>query len=334
MVDIEISRFANYLKGTPQLLPMNDYVEPVLNDLIESRVDIYAKDGTYYGLPFHVGAMVIYYNEEILSAAGVDPDSIKTWDDFKEAGKQVVAATGVPMTTLETGDQWSFWPLIVQQGGDYLDADGQVALDSDINIKALQYLQDLVKEGIAEVAPGGGHHAEEYYGFMNQGGAASVFMPMWYMGRFTDYMPDLKNKILIKPMPAWEAGGNRSSGMGGTGTVVTNQAQHPELTQEFLAFAKLSYEGNIQIWEIMGFDPPRADVWDDPALRADNKFTEYFGPDIFDTLIEVREEIPGPNIGEKTPDVSNDVKTRVMVRTLVDMEDPETVLREVANELR
>jgi arabinosaccharide transport system substrate-binding protein len=334
LADIEIGKFPNFLKGTPQLAELNDIVEPELPNLVKSRFDIYAKDGKYYGVDYHVGASVIYYNTDILERAGVNPDDIDTWDDFVKAGRTVKEKTGVPMTTVESQEHWSLWPLVAQRGGDFLDEDGNIALDSDINIKTLTFLQDLVKEGIAVIAPGGFHHSEEYYGFMNQGGAASVWMPMWYMGRFTDYMPDLKGKIAIKPMPAWPEGGGRSAGMGGTGTVVTNQSKNVELAKELLAFAKISNEGNIQLWQFLGFDPIRTETWSDPALREPNKFTAYFGDNIFDTLLEFKDEIAGVTIGERTPDVISAIQTQVMPSVMNDMKDPAATLKAVADELR
>ena len=84
--DIEISMFANYLKGTtPSLVPLNDVVEPVLDNLIKSRFDNFAKDGKYYGIDYHVGATVMYYNTEILGQAGVNVDDIITIEDYVEA---------------------------------------------------------------------------------------------------------------------------------------------------------------------------------------------------------------------------------------------------------
>ncbi|MDO7907546.1 extracellular solute-binding protein [Paenibacillus sp. JX-17] len=333
MADIEISKFGNFMKGIPQLVPLNPVVEPELGNVVKSRLDIYSKDSSYYGLDFHVGAEVMYYNKEILDKAGVNPDDIQTWDDYEKAGKQVLEKTGIPMTTVELNDQWSFWPLISQQNSDLLDEEGKMTLDNDTNIKTLSFLQRLVKEKIAVTAPGGGHHAEEYYGFMNKEGAASVWMPMWYMGRFTDYMPDLKGKMIIRPMPAWEKGGFRSAGMGGTATVITNQSEHADLAMRFLAFAKLSKEGNEQIWKQLGFDPIRTEVWTSPEVKEENKFTEYFGKNIFDTLIEVKDEINPVHIGPKTPDISSALKSKVMYRTLQDMEDPAEVLHEIAKEL-
>jgi arabinosaccharide transport system substrate-binding protein len=334
--DIEISQFANFLQGQPQLEPLNDVVEPELDNMVTSRFEIYAKDGEYYGMDYHVGATVMFYNEEIMNEAGVDIDSIETWDDYIEAGKQVVENTEAVMTTVESDDHFTFWPLISQRGSDYFDADGNVIFDNETNVDTLQFIHDLVYEHeIAILAPGGLHHAEEYYGFMNDGGAASLMMPMWYMGRFLDYMGDLDGKMQIRPLPTWEEGGNRSAGMGGTGTVITNQTEDPELAKEFLAFAKLTEEGNIKLWEILGFDPPRHDVWDTEEMRADNRFFQYFHDDIFDILLDINDEINDLNITEQTPNAQQEINSTVMHSVLREQsKTPEEALSDAAEAVR
>ncbi|WP_321991565.1 extracellular solute-binding protein [Marispirochaeta aestuarii] len=321
IVDIEISRFPNYLRGKPQLVPMNDKIEPIIDDFVKARFDIYASGGTYYGLPFHVGATVMYYNMEILNQAGVNPDDIKTWKDYVRAGQQVVKATGKPMTTVEVTEQWSFWPLVSQRKSGFVDKNGEVILDNEINIETLQFLDDMVnKYKVAIPTPGGFHHSEEYYGFMNDGGAASIAMPFWYMGRFTDYMSDLKGKIAIRPLPRFTQGGNRSAGMGGTGTVVTNQSKNIDLAKDFLAYAKLSEEGNILLWEFLGFDPPRWSVWDDPALKKENKFTRFFtnGTGIFEEVLKVKDEIYPVYMSPAIPDIISIIQSEVMYQTIVE----------------
>lgn len=336
LVDIEIRQSPNYLQGDIQLVPLNDIVEPVIDDFVASRFNIYSRDGNYYGIDYHVGASVMYYNEEILSQAGVDIDSIETWDDFVAAGRQVVANTDAVMTTFETEDVFSFMQLISQRESDLFDANGNVTIDNDINIEALQFMHDLIHvEEIARVTPGGTHHDESYYGFMNDGGAAAVMMPMWYMGRFLDYMPDLEGKMQIRPVPRWEAGGNRSSGMGGTGTAVTNQAVDQELAKDFLAFAKLSEEGNIALWEVLGFDPIRHDVWDAPEMRADNRYFRYFHDDIFDILLDVRDEITDLNITDYSNAAFQELDSTTLHSALRAMnQSPEDALRQAAQEVR
>ncbi|MDF1568725.1 MAG: sugar ABC transporter substrate-binding protein [Spirochaetaceae bacterium] len=313
IVDIELGKYPLFLKGTPQLVPMNDYVEPEASQFIMSRFDIYSKNGQYYGVPFHVGASVIYYNTELLESAGIDYRDIKTWDDYVAAGIQLKNATGKPMVTVESTDIWSVWPLLAQAGGDFFDANGKCVVDNAQNTKVFQFLYDMVWDSqIAIASPGGFHHAEEYYGFMNDGGAASVWMPMWYMGRFTDYMPDLKGKIVVAPMPEWPEGGFKSAGMGGTGTSITNQSKNIELAQDYLYFAKMSKEANVKLWEFLGFDPPRWDVWDDPRMNAPNKFTDYFqNDDIFGMLLAVKDSMNGVRVTENLPRIHEQVKTTI-----------------------
>ena len=338
IADIEISKFPNFLQGNIGLAALNDVIDPYRAKFVQARLAIYAKDGKNYGLPFHVGASVMYYNMDIMKAAGVNIDKILMWDDFVKAGQQVMAKTGKPMTTVETTDQWSFWPMIAEQKSDYFDKNGNVWLDNPTNVKTLQFLQDLIyKYKIAVTAPGGFHHAEQYYGAMNAGSYGSIWMPMWYMGRFTDYMPDLAGKIAIRPMPRWTKGGYRSAGMGGTGTAVMTQSQHVDLAKKFLFFAKGSKQGNIMIWQILGFDPPRWDVWADPAMSAPNKFTEYFqnGDGLFKMLLAVKDEIYPVTLTSKTPDATDMVRNNIMPAVLQDRsKTPAQALKEAADQLR
>ena len=315
--DIEISRFANYLKGkNPGLAPLNDVLAADLDKFVRGRLDNYAKDGKFYGLDYHVGASVMYYNKEIMDQAGVDIDSIITWDDYFEAGKKVVAKTGKPMSTIESTEHWSYYPLISQQGSDFLDRNGNGVLDNDINVKTLEFLKKMLDANVVITAPAGFHHSEEYWSFMNNSGAASLWMPLWYMGRFTSYMPKLKGKIVVRPLPVWKKGGSRSAGMGGTGTAVTNQSKNLDLAKRFLAYAKGSKEGSIKTWTILGFDPIRWDVWSDPAMKAPNMYTDYFGNGVFDMLVSIKDEIGGINVGEKYPEAVSIVQRNVMFKVL------------------
>lgn len=336
IADIESGKFANYVKGdNPGLVELNDIVEPVKENLIMGRMDNYAKNGKYYGIDYHVGAEVMFYNKEIMDQAGVDIDKIVTWDDYLAAGKQVLEKTGKPMATIETTEHWSYYPLINMQGSDFLDKNGDSILTNPTNVKTLQMLKDMLYASkIAVPAPGGFHHSEEYWAWMNKGNAASVWMPMWYMGRFVQYMPDLKGKIVIRPMPTFP-GGKKSAGMGGTATVITKQSKNIELAKAFLAEAKLSKEGSIKTWTLLGFDPIRKDAWSDPAMAALNKYTDYFGTNIFSTLQSVVGDIGPLNMGEKYPAVISLIQKNVCFRVLKEQsQSPEEALTAAQQDLQ
>jgi arabinosaccharide transport system substrate-binding protein len=328
IADIELGKYANFLMGETQLVPLNRVVEPELPNIVKARVDIYSKNGNYYGICFHVGASVTFYNKDILAAAGVDPASIITWDDYAAAGRTVLEKTGVPMCTVESNDPWSFWQMLTEQGSDLLTPDGQPNVNTPEMAKGLQFYQDMIKEGTCVVAPGGGHHAEEYFGFMNAGGAASVTMPFWYLDRFTNYMPDLKGKMIVMPNPVFEVGQPRSVGLGGTGTSVTNQSKNQDLAIDFLGYAKLSEEGNLKIWEIMGFDPIRKALWTSPELKKPNKFIDYYANFPFDALIQVQDEIPAIVVSENLPKTMTAIRSSIMYRAYEGMEDIPTMLAE------
>lgn len=298
MADIEIGYYGAFLKDG-YLLPINDAVEPYKDDIVMSRVEMYGdKEGNWYGADFHLGASVCYYNMDIMNEAGVDPATIVTWDDYVEAGKVVLEKTGKPMCAVETADLLLPQLMLLEKGVQYVDEEGNPNIATEEHAEVIDFIREMIDLGICEIAPGGFFHAEEWYGHLNDGGVASLAVPLWYMGRFTDYCADLKGKMAIYPIPVWNEGDTREVLQGGTGTSVIKGTENEELAKEFLAFAKLSKEGCTYEWDNLGFDPIRTELWDDPAITEDpdNKFLNYFTTNPFDILKENGTDLTAPDI--------------------------------------
>lgn len=312
IVDIEIAKFGTFLRGDIQLHDLNPIVDNHREDLIQERLAPYQYEGVQYGLPTHLGGFVMYYNTELLEQAGVDVDSIQTWDDYIEAGIQVKEATGAYMGTVETTDRFSVLGLMLQNGGGTYDPEGNLIMDDPANVEALQLISDMYHEHqILTIPPGGYHHDPNYYNFINEGKVASVWMPQWYMIRFKEFMPDLEGKMVVRPLPAFEEGGFVSTMGGGTGTAITKQMdpEKLEVAMEFLEFSKLTYDANILIWTSFGFDPFRLDVYEAPELSEPDPYfsdeqvmqnikgmldrlaPEYTGPRYPEAVLELRDEI-------------------------------------------
>ncbi len=104
--------------------------------------------------------------------------------------------------------------------------------------------------------------------------------------RFVNYMPEMKGKIALAPLPVFEEGQKRSVGIGGTGTVVTKQSSDPKLAADFITYAKCSSEGSRQIWEQLGFDVCNTDLWTDAAVTNDssNQYISFFKTNPFDVF--------------------------------------------------
>lgn len=336
IVDINVAKFSNFMKGNNVgLVPLNDIIEAEKSSFLEAVLDIYKKGDTYYGIEYHVGAPVIYYNTEILDQAGVNVEDIKFWDDLREAGKVVLEKTGKPIITFEVSDSWCYYIMITQQKSDYFDKNGECIIDNDVNAQTMQFMLDMIEEGTAITTPGGNFHTEEYYGFMSKGGSASMLLPLWYMGRFTDYMPELEGKVKIAPIPKWTEN-DCAPVFGGTATSVTTQCKNQDLAKRFLFDAKISPEGAAQIWNVLGFDPLRWDIWETDAMKASNKYTDFFGPDIFDGIMEMKDEFYPTNVThEQFPKANDLVAKNVLFKALSEKNlTPAEALAEAATELR
>jgi len=338
LVDIEISKFGLFLRGDIQLHDLTDLVDEYRDQLIEARLQPYNYMGKQYGIDYHLGALVAYYNVDLFKAAGINVDDIVMWEDYIEAGKKITQPDkDIWMATVETSDLWTIHTLMEQRGGGGYNAAGEMILDCQENIEALQFMQDMVyKYNIARVAPGSYYHDPSYYAFVNEGHVASMMMPQWYMIRFTEFMPDLFGKIAIRPMPKTTPDGKRSGMGGGTGTAITKQIDPAklEIAKQYLGFAKLTYEAHKRIWTDLGFDPFRKDVYDDPELM---KPLPYFNNEPVMAVIKdlfAHNDIKPEALGPFYPEIRELLRETVCYRAIEKKEDPATILKEAADEIR
>jgi arabinosaccharide transport system substrate-binding protein len=134
----------------------------------------------------------------------------------------------------------------------------------------------------------------------------------------------------IAPCPVFEEGQPRSVGIGGTGTVVTNQSADPALAADFIAYAKCSEEGNLQIWEQLGFDTCNTAIWSDPAVTGDtsNQYISYFVTNPFDTLNEIKEEIGKIDVVTISPTINEQMCNVTLNEVLENKMDVKEALQE------
>ncbi len=295
MCDIEIGQFPNYTGENCPLYDLTDALAPYEDSVVQSRLDIYSRnDGVRVGVPTHVGAAVMYWNSEIFDEYGLDYKSVKTWDDYTKLGEELKEASNgeVFLTSCDTGSVDWLWIAMAQYGEDWTGGpDGEVNVQLDSVKKMLTMQQQWLNDGIAMISTDG--HVDLEAGFKNimDGKIASFPKAMWYMSRFKDYMPEMEGKYDITKIPVFEEGQPSSVGIGGTGTVVTNQCENPELAAEWLAWAKLSEEGEKYIWNELGFDVCNTAYWSDEEFAYDesNYYNTFFLVKPYEILNELAE---------------------------------------------
>ncbi|WP_105566563.1 sugar ABC transporter substrate-binding protein [Microbacterium halophytorum] len=112
----------------------------------ENLLDAGVIDGNAYGVPIGANTLSLYYNADILSAAGVDPASITDWESLTAALKKVddAGSRGITFAGIGTEEgSFQFLPWFWGSGADLSQ------LDSPEAVSALELWKTWLDEGYA-----------------------------------------------------------------------------------------------------------------------------------------------------------------------------------------
>ena len=152
---LNIDSFADY-QAEGLLLPAEEWVSPeTYAKFYQSFLDQSVVDGTVWAVPDLASCRAMYYNKDILDAAGVAVPT--TFDELIAACEAIKAYDpsiypwGVDMTTDE--GQACFAYYIWNNGGDFTDAEGNWTLNDPKNVEAIEFVVGLVKDGLTNTDP-------------------------------------------------------------------------------------------------------------------------------------------------------------------------------------
>ncbi|WP_425954553.1 sugar ABC transporter substrate-binding protein [Xylanimonas sp. McL0601] len=162
-------------------------------------------DGKFFCAPKDFSTLALIINNEAWQKAGLtEADYPKTWDDLKTVAQKLTTGNQVG---LSFGPEWArVGAFMAQAGGHILDSNGSADIDTPENLQALQYVQDLLKSGVAkfpgDVDSGWGGEA---FGTQR---AAMTIEGNWIVGAMEADYPNVK--YTVAPLP---------EGPGGPGTL-------------------------------------------------------------------------------------------------------------------
>lgn len=115
-------------------------------DVAENILGASVVDGQTYGVPIGANTLALYYNPQVLSAAGVDIASVTDWASLNAALEKVVAAgkKGITFSGIGTEEgSFQFLPWFWGSGAELTE------LDSADAVSAVQLWTDWVNKGLA-----------------------------------------------------------------------------------------------------------------------------------------------------------------------------------------
>lgn len=135
------------------LLPIDDYVKEAGLDLsiyAQGMLDgCYGEDGKLYGLPTYAQTLIVTYDKEALARSGLEVPT--TADELIAVAKwfKENEGTGIALPAKQgTASTQVFAQLLFSSNGDFFDADGNLALNSDAAIYAAQKYDELCQYGL------------------------------------------------------------------------------------------------------------------------------------------------------------------------------------------
>lgn len=163
------------------------WFEPI-NDLIPDNqkadwspavLNFYTNNGNLMAMPWYAGGAHMSYNKDILLAAGVDPASIVTWDDFMSACQKIKDANAADYCFTPTakypGEFYYNWgTMVLSRGGKFFDETGApVFQNSSEALDAFTMIKTGLDKGYFNKA---GVAMDDYEALVDFGKGKTAFM--------------------------------------------------------------------------------------------------------------------------------------------------------------
>ena len=252
----------------------------------------------------------LYYRRDLFEQAGIDPASIKTWDDYIAAGKKLMEATGgkVQMATMNMidDDGW-FRPLASQEGCAFFAEDGQtVTINQPGCVTALETMKKMKDAGILANGDWGGQIQN-----IKAGTVATAFYGGWYEGTIRSNAPDQSGKWGVILMPAGPSG-VRAANWGGSSLAIPTTSDNPEAAWAYVEYALATVPGQVSMLENRGLVPSLLAALDDPYVKAPQPFwgDQAIWVDILGTMKDIR-----PHRGTQFFD---EVRGTIVIKVIID----------------
>ena len=257
--------------GSGTILALNDLMGDGENQIDPTALpaavlDGATIDGNLYSVPANLATLMLYYNKDLLGAAGLtEPPA--TMDEFRAYAQQLTDTdAGQYGVALADHATIAMWPILIwADGGDILGPDGCSALADPATVAAVKSWSDLVvSEGISPV----GLTGQEADNLVAAGIAAMEMNGPWATGSYTAAGIDYD----VAPIPVGSA--PQVTLAAAVPFIVNVATENPEAVFEFLSWWN-SPEAQAALALGSGFPPTRTDMADDPAL-AENPWVQKF----------------------------------------------------------
>ncbi len=255
--------------------------------------------GVAYAMPWDSGPVAMFYRRDFYEAAGVDPATIQTWDDFIAAGQMIQEANpGVVMTQADlNGDTEWFRMVANEQGCGYFSDDAQsITVNQPGCVAALDTIEAIYDAGLMTAA-----NWDEKIQSNNGGTVATQMYGAWYEGTVRSTAPeDQAGKWGTYPMPSVTADGVHAANLGGSALAIPSSSDNQAAAFAFLQYALGTNDGQVTMLKEYGLVPSLLTAVEDPYVAEPLAFWggQAVWQDVLATLPDVNPSRGTPFFGD------------------------------------
>jgi multiple sugar transport system substrate-binding protein len=198
-------------------------------------------EGRIYGVPWYTDAGMLYYRQDLLEQSGFS-EPPGTWDELKEQAEKVQQDSGTKYGFVFQGAEYeggvvNALEYIWTSGGNVLEGDDTVVIDSPESRRGLEIERSMIEDGIAP--EGVTQYKEQEVGTIFLGGDA-VFMRnvprMYALASDPDESNISPEQIDIAALPVAEEGLQSYSSLGGWNFFLNANSTNADAAYEFISF--------------------------------------------------------------------------------------------------
>jgi len=230
-----------------RILDLRGLLDPYIDDLTDGAKALAQFRGQYLSIPKQIKMKAWWYRKDLFENAGIDPNAVKTYEDFMAAGKAFREANPESyfLNVGSSGPHSGWTQRIVPNWDDarFADYDGNYMVNSHVAFKNLfQWLKSFLTEDLAFDVVTWSDDWRQSFANDKIGAWPDFAFGIIWCGKLAPEQAGLWDFTL------WPEFCRR--GGGGGSVWVPNGAAHPETAFEFARMMFLEAQGSVERWRL------------------------------------------------------------------------------------
>jgi multiple sugar transport system substrate-binding protein len=288
------------------LMPLDRFIEKDGVDLDaynQGALSASKFKGKQWALPKFIDAGMLFYRTDVVGEGEVP----KTWDELLAKAKETKGKGGTEFGYLMQAKQYeglvcNAVEFVASYGGEFIDENGEVKINSPEAIKGISKLVEIVNSDVVPQNVTTFAEPESHTSFINGQSVLIRNWPYQYAIANDESQSKIVGKVGVAPLPAGDAGS--AAALGGWMAGINKNTKNPEEAWKFLSF--LAGEKGQKIDAIKGGHAPTIlSLYEDKEVLEANP---YFKEEGFVNALEAAVSRP---VAPNYPEISDIIQVQI-----------------------